>query len=391
MSFAEAWRKGTYVWGLALVVFSLIIVCHGIRKQWNNPAWKEGQEHGHPVIELLFFFFILTWISLLEGCQISIVGLQGVDLEPFKDSHARAYKCLKLAFKGPNVERFLVGRQFLLLFNGFLASRVGGAADIPDNGGNYKIGDWEWDVDGVGSQIFWSNSFLLIIIIVAFAQLPTQLLAEDKMPGFINLPFHSYYTILMPCLFMESLGLTHSSYLLKDVLCWWAKIDTSKADPEKAMKKNWVYYLKCAESIFAVTFCGVFLFKGWFLKQTGATHGPGWEDLDGYAAIAVSVLFLFIMACAEGLQVSALALQRTPTEEFKSRPKVYRTLMLLGGSDGVEYEGRNMKAFLVGRQFFVAMMVVLLGRVTGYGGSQGELVPAGETDWGMGKGFNEWF
>merc|ERR1719164_327723 len=36
-------------------------------------------------------------------------------------------------------------------------------------------------------------------------------------------------------------------------------------------------------------------------------------------------------------------------------------------------------------------MVILLGRVTAYGGSMGELVPAGETDWGMGKGFNEWF
>merc|ERR1712076_168836 len=72
----------------------------------------------------------------------------------------------------------------------------------------------------------------------------------------------------------------------------------------------------------------------------------------------VSVFFLFIMACAEGIQVSALALQRTPTEKFKHKPKVYRILKLLG-------------------------------RVTGYGGSGGELTR--DTDWGMGKGFNEWF
>merc|ERR1719198_2150063 len=38
---------------------------------------------------------------------------------------------------------------------------------------------------------------------------------------------------------------------------------------------------------------------------------------------------------------------------------------------------------------FVAMMVVLLGRVTAYAGSMGELVTG--TDWGMGKVFNEWF
>merc|ERR1711936_492555 len=37
------------------------------------------------------------------------------------------------------------------------------------------------------------------------------------------------------------------------------------------------------------------------------------------------------------------------------------------------------------------MGVILLGRVTAYGGSKGVLLPEGETDWGMGKGFNEWF
>jgi len=226
---------------------------------------------------------------------------------------------------------------------------------------------------------------------VAFAQLPTQLLAEDKMLGFMELPFMAYYTVLLPTLFMESLGLTHSAYFLKDFLVWACKIDTSDEDPTKRMPKDFWYYFKCVESCVVVIFCGIFLVKGWFLKQTGATTGKGWEDLDGYLAIAVSVFFLFIMACAEGIQVSALALQRRPSEDFKDKPNVYRILMMLGGSDGVEYEGRNMKAFLVGRQFFVAMMVILLGRVTAYGGSKGELVPAGETDWGMGKGFNEWF
>merc|ERR1711943_150967 len=53
--------------------------------------------------------------------------------------------------------------------------------------------------------------------------------------------------------------------------------------------------------------------------------------------------------------------------------------------DGVDYQGRNMKAFLVGRQFFVACMMVLLGKVTGYAGSNGVLITG--DDWGMGAGF----
>merc|ERR1711988_634352 len=171
----------------------------------------------------------------------------------------------------------------------------------------------------------------------------------------MELPFMAYYTVLLPTLFMESLGLTHSAYFLKDFLVWACNIDTTDEDPSKRMPKDFWYYFKCVESCCVVIFCGVFLLKGWFLKQTGATHGKGCEDMDGYAAIAVSIFFLFIMACA----------------------------------DGIQYEGRNMKAFLVGRQFFVAMMVILLGRVTAYGGSGGVLTTG--SDWGMGKGFNEWF
>merc|ERR1711959_450878 len=80
--------------------------------------------------------------------------------------------------------------------------------------------------------------------------------------------------------------------------------------------------------------------------------------------------------------VSALALANVPSHEYKKRcPLAYRTTQLL-------YSGRNMQAFLVGRQFMVALMIILLARVTSYAGSDGELVRG--DDWGMGKGFNMW-
>jgi hypothetical protein len=47
-----------------------------------------------------------------------------------------------------------------------------------------------------------------------------------------------------------------------------------------------------------------------------------------------------------------------------------------------------MQAFLVGRQFMCAMMMVLLARVTSYAGSEGELVGTCG-DWGFGAGFNK--
>ena len=389
------WRYSTYWWGTALMLFALSVTLYGIGMQWNNPPWPQSQSH--PALEIALFLLLLLWIALLEGCQISVVGLQDVNMEPYKMSHPRAYAICQLAHKGPNVERFLVGRQFLLLFFGFLVSRIGGAKEE-----DFYMGDWVWSDSA--TQFFWLNSVLLMILIVGPFQLVTQLIAADKMMEFLNLRFYGYYTVLLPCLFAESIGLTHSSYLLKDVLAWAAGIDTSTEDPAKRMTKNCFYYFRCTISVCVVVFAGIFLVKGWAMSQTGATTGPGWEKLPGGAAVVVSIFFLTVMSMAEGLQVSALVLMKQPTSEFKEKsPLAYKTCQLL-------FKGRNMQAFLVGRQFLVAMMMVLLARVTGYAGSNGVLVagddamvnvtdgsgevvgeaPAVGEDWGMGKGFNEW-
>nr|AOW69266.1 silicon transporter alpha [Didymoeca costata] len=368
---AIAWRQLSYVWSMALLGFALFVVVYGMSRQWTNPPWHPRD--GHPALEITLFFVMLFWIALLEGCQISIVGLQNVNVEAYKDTYPRGYAVCKLAHRGPNVERFLVGRQFLLLFNGFLVSRIGGGKHE-----DFYIGDWDWNDSA--TDFFWLNSTLLMIVIIALGQLPTQLMAADKMLGFLDLRFYGYYTVLLPCLFVESIGLTHSTYLLKDILVSVAGIDRSQADPEKEIPRDFLHNIRVFISVSAVIFSGVFIVKGWALGQTGATTGPGWENLPGGAAVAVGCLFLFIMACAEGLQVSALALAGTHTAEFKQRaPLAYRTCQLC-------FAGRNMQAFLVGRQFFVAMMMVLLARVTGYAGSDGEI---DGNDWGMGRAFNE--
>merc|ERR1711904_456415 len=194
---AIKWRKFTYFYSVLLLIFSLVVIVYGIGKQWTNPPWKP--KDSHPAVDIVAFFAMLYWISLLEGVQISLVGLQNVDMEKYKDSHPRAYKCCKWCHKGANVERFLVGRQFLLLFNGFLVSRVGSAmGDTPKErfyfGPNGDFGNttdcstatcWIWNTDA--NDFFWQNSTLLMVVIVAFAQLPTQLLAADKMIGFLDL------------------------------------------------------------------------------------------------------------------------------------------------------------------------------------------------------------
>lgn len=377
-TFYETYRHMSYYWSVLLLILCLVIVCHSIGQGWNNSPW----DLTHPAGETIIFFLLLWWISLLEGCQISYVGLQGVDMEQYKDTYPRAYKQMKVIQEGANCERFLTGRQFLLLFNGFLVSRIGGAGaglaeDHPD--GKFVIGEWEWNMGA--TVILYQNSIMLLIVILAF-QLVSQLVACDKMMGYLELPFFSYYFVLGPCMLIESTGFVHAAYVLKDMLAWAAGINPDEADPKKAMTKNVWYYLKCAWSWGWVIFAGIFMVKGWALEQSGATAGEGWEDLPGWAAVIISLLFLTMMALAEGMQVSALALAKTPISELKTtKPMAYATCQVF-------FEGHNMASFMVGRQFMVAMMMILLGRVTGYAGGDGVLVKG--TDWGMGAGFNEW-
>merc|ERR1719161_1471847 len=345
-AFAIAWRRATYYWSTALLIFALSVVLYGIGKQWNNPPWE--QKDSNPALEIFLFLLIMWWIALLEGCQISIVGLQGVNVERYKDEYPRAWKACKLVHKGPNVERFLVGRQFLLIFNGFLASKIAGAKRTDD----FYMGDWTWSSEA--TDFFWSNSVLLMIVIVAPGQLVTQLLACDKMLGFFELVHGAYYTVVLPCLFVESIGMTHSSYLLKDVLCSIAGIDQNEADPAKRMTKGFFYYFRCLMSVTLVVFSGILIGKGLYYGQTGANKGVGWENLPGWAAVLIALLFLFIMACAEGLQVSALALAKIRSNTYKQRaPLAYRTTQIL-------YAGRNMQAFMEGllqTGFFGALFV----------------------------------
>lgn len=145
---------------------------------------------------------------------MSIVGLQSVPIESFRLTHPQSYRCCKLVHAGPNVERFIVGRQcvshvpvahspkrrpdsplirpghgsprihcrFLLLFIVFIISRIGGAGVLPEE--NFYIGDWRWNSEA--TQFFWVNSVLLLIVIIV-PILVAQLLAADKMLAFLEL------------------------------------------------------------------------------------------------------------------------------------------------------------------------------------------------------------
>lgn len=120
----------------------------------NGELWTahDGADNTHIAINLTLVTLFIFWIALLEGAQVSIVGLSTVDIETFKGTHPQSYEVCKIVHAGANVERFIVGRQFLILFVVFLTTRMAGHSknrvlgteDFGNNEGHFSMWDWDW-------------------------------------------------------------------------------------------------------------------------------------------------------------------------------------------------------------------------------------------------------
>merc|ERR1719428_1634190 len=78
----------------------------------------------NPILPFVILISMITLLGFLEGLQVAILALEGRDGEDFKASHPRGYRLHMLANRPMNVQRFLVGRQFFVIFVVMLMSQV---------------------------------------------------------------------------------------------------------------------------------------------------------------------------------------------------------------------------------------------------------------------------
>ena len=95
---------------MSLLVFSVAVVMAGIFSEQTKVAEKAS-----PIIAFSVIWFLLIWLAVMEGGQGALVGLQSVDKELYAETHPVSFKNTRLAHMGDNMERFIVGRQFLVV------------------------------------------------------------------------------------------------------------------------------------------------------------------------------------------------------------------------------------------------------------------------------------
>mmetsp|Transcript_124174 Transcript_124174/g.356744 ORF Transcript_124174/g.356744 Transcript_124174/m.356744 type:complete len:381 (-) Transcript_124174:36-1178(-) len=221
-----------YVLSTILTAAAIGFVCYGIGS-------GEAVLGLPPAANYAILVFVLVLLAYLEGLQVAILALEGQDGEQFKATYPRGHALHSLVMRGANVQRFLVGRQFYVVFVVFLCSQV---TTFPDIDRPNWFPDFLW--------------FALVqtglpgaLIVLAFGQLMPQLIASRHPIVFCNL--YGSMTVLRITLLLEAIGVTHFSWLLTATVAKACRLGTddkptsslstaSTAAPSEASKSDGV-------------------------------------------------------------------------------------------------------------------------------------------------------
>lgn len=189
-----------YFYSLCLLIFAIVVVHASIFTDQTV-----GVEKGVPAVAATFIiWFLILWLGIMEGGQGDLVGLQHVEKSEYAKSHPITLKNTELAHKGDNMERFIVGRQFLTFLVIFVSNMMGSA--IPDA---EVFGFPQWL-----NAIFLDNGVAMILFLVTLGQLAPQVNAAECMLDFIN-NRAMLYGVTYVALAIEASGLLHCVYLVQ--------------------------------------------------------------------------------------------------------------------------------------------------------------------------------
>jgi hypothetical protein len=155
-----------------------------------------------PILAFFVFWFLIIWLAMMEGGQGCLVGLQPINKSLYAESHPVSHVCTTLSHKGDNMERFIIGRQFLVVLVVFVINMCG--ASIEDA-----------NVLGLSdsmTEIFLASGVAMILSTIILGQLTAQVNAANCMLDFINTYFMLFTTYVS--LAIEMSGLLHSVYLV---------------------------------------------------------------------------------------------------------------------------------------------------------------------------------
>ena len=345
-----------YVYSTALLLFSIVLVMASIFSQQTKLS-----SSAPPLVAFFLFWFLLLWLAMIEGGQGCLVGLQPVNKDLYVDTHRVTHKCTTIAHKGDNMERFIVGRQFLVVLIVFTTNMCGAA-----NPGAEVLG-----LPSGVTAVFLGSGLAMILTTIIMGQLTAQVNAANCMLDFINTYFMLFSTYVS--LGIEFSGLLHSVYLVQYFFSMITGQPVQSKEPPRSGLQNVFFWARVAMSLAAL---------GYAFAVTLAALFQGKTTMWAGVPEAVSVIVFFVLMCfvglMEGMQIALFAVVNMPKEKLESAKVAKANCELT-------FSGQNFQAFLIGRQICVTICMFVVARITTLN------VTDGETIFGVSQGVQNFF
>ena len=322
-----------YTFSLVLLLFALALTVAAIVTKQTAVA-----EATHPVIALTFLVGLLLWLGLLEGGQGCIVGLQPRDAQSYVHCHPWTFRCVQ-ATAGKNLQRYIVGRQFLVVLVVFGINLCGSPVAEANVLG----------LPSIAHEAFLASGLALMLVTIVVGQLAAQVNSATCLLDFINSRL-SLITVWV-ALDVEQSGLLHACYLVQ--MLFSRSTDNSFTSESLSRYSRFWFRARVVMSLVVLGFAFAATVAALFDGQTTM-----WE---GSIPASVSVIIFFVLTCfvglMEGTQIALFAVVHPPEEDSRRHPIALQNCQLV-------FQGSNFQAFLIGRQMWVTICMILVARIT---------------------------
>jgi len=349
--------KGIY--SVSLLLFSIILI-QGLIFLKQTKLSSEV----HPALAFVCLWGAIGWLTMVEGGQGSLVGLAPINRELYKDSHKVAYKCSQICHKGDALDRYLLGRQFMVVMVVFTVNMSG----APIEGAEI------WGFPDVVKTIFLGTGLVMIMLTCNVGQLNSQVNASHHMLDYLN-NYFGLFTLWVANL-IEFSGLLHASYVLQLIVGHLAGQPIESNEEPRSGLGTAFFWLRCLMSFAVLSFCIAVTMVALFTDQTAM-----WEGVPAGVSVVIFLFLMCVVGMLEGMQIAFFAVAKVPASERGEGVFAKKTCALLYFG-----EGNNLPGFMIGRQLCVVSCMFFVARVTSV-----KLKEGGDNIFGVSDGAQELF
>jgi len=327
---------------MILLVFSIVIVAGLIFSRQTSLS-----QDVHPALAFIVLVLAITWLTMVEGGQGSLVGLAPVDRRLYEHTHLRSHQCTSLCHRGDNLDRYLLGRQFMVVLVVFCVNMSGapvGGADL------WGMPDWIIDM-------FLGSGLAMILFTCMVGQLNSQVNGCHCMLDYIN----NYFAVftLYVAMAIEFSGLLHSSYLIQLAVAKMAGQPIVSQEPPRDGAASAFFWLRCLMSTAIVAFAFAVTLTALFEGKTTI-----WEFFPPGVSVVIFFILLCVVGMLEGMQIAFFAVAKLQKSERGTATFALKTCELL-----FRNKGHNLAGFMIGRQLCVVSCMFFVARITSVNGS----------------------